>query len=572
MRHFLLILAIVIISFNPAIAGCEANFIYQETSPLHIQFYNQSQISDEGQIYQHWDFGDGNTSYQEHPSNLYSNPGRYVVRLSIFTEEGCFDYIEKEILVGIPASSPNCYLDIYFATQNATAPNYNNGRAYVYGYSNIPCCYFAYWSNGQTGAEIQNLSPGTYCVTLTNGDNCYGTDCVTIGYNNNCNADFSIDSLSFQQIFGLYRFVNNSHGEEDYFYWDFGDGNYSFARNPLHIYREPGNYEVCLTIQTHYNCSSTICKNISVNQVVPNISNLYGIVKAGATLLPSGMAVLYQRSGEYFKAIAQSEIIDGSYKFENLDRNNQYLAHLIPYFDIDTIYFPKYSPVYQSNNVFWQDASLINLYSDTIFQSFLYPYYEVGINNGKISGFVRYTDTASFEENIFLRNWFRQTDFEEDMAANTVVLLKNSNKNVMNFRLTDGSGYFEFKNLAFGSYYISVEKPGLVSDELFIILNENENHAVNWFSINSNNITSITNYYQNSTLKIYPNPANDYLKIEILEPALNYQIIDLTGKILLEGTISDNLSYIEIEGLQKGLYLLQLKSANFTYSIRFIKE
>jgi hypothetical protein len=113
----------------------------------------------------------------------------------------------------------------------------------------------------------------------------------------------------------------------------------------------------------------------------------------------------------------------------------------------------------------------------------------------------------------------------------------------------------------------------LVFDELFIILNSTENQAVNWFSINSNNITSITNYHQNSTLKIYPNPATDYLRIESLEPLfLCYKIIDLTGKILLEGTVSENSSYILIGGLQKGFYLLQLKSADLTYSFKFIKE
>ena len=48
-------------------------------------------------------------------------------------------------------------------------------------------------------------------------------------------------------------FVNNS-ANGNYFIWDFGDGNTSNAENPSHLYGQPGNYTVSLTVIDTNNC------------------------------------------------------------------------------------------------------------------------------------------------------------------------------------------------------------------------------------------------------------------------------------------------------------------------------
>lgn len=46
--------------------------------------------------------------------------------------------------------------------------------------------------------------------------------------------------------------------------WDFGDGGSSNAPNPVHIYSNPGIYQVCLSIENGGSCFSNICNVISL--------------------------------------------------------------------------------------------------------------------------------------------------------------------------------------------------------------------------------------------------------------------------------------------------------------------
>jgi spore coat protein H len=77
---------------------------------------------------------------------------------------------------------------------------------------------------------------------------------------------------------------------------------------------------------------------------------------------------------------------------------------------------------------------------------------------------------------------------------------------------------------------------------------------------NINTTLSTTGIQQSSSLKLYPNPTNDYLTIE--SEAVNYEITiqDLTGKIVLKSTANSKLNKIDVSSLKKGLYALSIKS------------
>jgi uncharacterized delta-60 repeat protein len=71
---------------------------------------------------------------------------------------------------------------------------------------------------------------------------------------------------------------------------------------------------------------------------------------------------------------------------------------------------------------------------------------------------------------------------------------------------------------------------------------------------------------------IYPNPTHDYLSLKLPYGYSNYdyQITDLSGKIVLKNTSAD--STIDVQSLSKGIYLLQIKRNKETYHTKFIKE
>ncbi|PLX09455.1 MAG: hypothetical protein C0596_02665 [Marinilabiliales bacterium] len=555
------------------LAACTAAFSHTQPEPNHIIFINESTSFDEGTIHYYWDFGDGQTSYETNTEHIYAQPGIYSVSLSIITSELCYDREIRNVYVGIPPNSPYCQLEILFETTNATAPNYDDGTALVYCFSDVPCCYYAYWSNGDEGELISELEPGTYCVTLTNGEECYGTNCVTIGYNNNCTASFLVDSTSFSHLHGAYRFVNNSHGEEDFFYWDFGDGTSLFGHNPLHIYDEPGTYNVCLEIHTVYGCIDSFCQEITVGNTYPVITNLHGYVSAGETLLPEGIAVLYKYVNNYFTAIDYTLINEGQYQFSDLSKENLYLTHLIPHFDTEETYFPKYIATYSDNEIYWHDNSFINLYTDTIYYSSLQSYNEIYYDQGSISGVVAYDNLNSYEEDVFAQSWITAINHQEGYASNMVVLLKNENKDILDFKLTDENGFFVFEDLEYGSYYLAVEKAGLPSDEIFITINNDIPESTNNnFNIKPSRISGLEPTPQLNDFIIFPNPCFDNFTIQNISlDVKQIEIFNSEGKLIKIFTEFRDSLDISLSDCLSGVYVVKITKSDEVIIKKLIK-
>lgn len=74
--------------------------------------------------------------------------------------------------------------------------------------------------------------------------------------------------------------------------------------------------------------------------------------------------------------------------------------------------------------------------------------------------------------------------------------------------------------------------------------------------------------------KLYPNPANSVLNLIVPENAqvTNYSIIDITGKILLTGTIDQTETSINVEDLSSGTYIVKLNGPQAQAAKMFIKQ
>lgn len=137
-------------------------------APLTINFTDQSTNSP---ISWHWDFGDGNTSSEQHPSNTYNNAGVYTVALTVTNNNGTDTETKNDfIVVNIP-------LAVFSAnTKGGTAP-----LAVVFNDESVnnPTSWQWDFGDGNNSTE-QNPSHtynnmGLYDVSLT-VTNEYGTD------------------------------------------------------------------------------------------------------------------------------------------------------------------------------------------------------------------------------------------------------------------------------------------------------------------------------------------------------------------------------------------------------------
>jgi len=65
---------------------------------------------------------------------------------------------------------------------------------------------------------------------------------------------------------------------------------------------------------------------------------------------------------------------------------------------------------------------------------------------------------------------------------------------------------------------------------------------------------------------IYPNPANDKIKVK-LKNSINQeiQIIDVKGKLILESTLNTNEGNIDVSHLNSGVYFIKTTNKNFKF-------
>lgn len=73
--------------------------------------------------------------------------------------------------------------------------------------------------------------------------------------------------------------------------------------------------------------------------------------------------------------------------------------------------------------------------------------------------------------------------------------------------------------------------------------------------------TGIDNKEIDLTYNVYPNPTTDYLNLKIVgieKATYNYQLFDISGKMLESGIIASEETSISVKALTKGNYLLKV--------------
>jgi PKD repeat protein len=252
-------------------AQCNAQFTWEQLpGTLQIHFHSTS-TSEHDIVSYNWNFGDGHEGDGSAPYHTYTEPGTYLVCLTITDNFGCVDDVCHEVTVAAIQSDCNAEftweqipgtLQIHF---NSTSTSEHDIISY-------------HWNFGDNH-EGDGSSPyhtyaegGTYlvCLIITDNVGCVSDVCHEVTVQglppSECNAEFI-----WEQFSGSLEvdFTNTSTSDHDIvsFHWNFGDGHEGDGPNPTHTYTEPGTYLVCLIIETEDGCVSDVCHEVTVQEL-----------------------------------------------------------------------------------------------------------------------------------------------------------------------------------------------------------------------------------------------------------------------------------------------------------------
>ncbi len=228
------------------VEGCEGN---------PTVFTNTSTIAS-GSLNYAWDFGDGNASTDEDPSNTYVLDGTYTVTLTVTNDNGCEDVITQSVTVD---NSPTALFTAStecegFATEftNLSTGDGALSHSWDFGDGN---------SSIDTNPTHTYANAGTYTVilTVTNSNACVNTYTVSVSVNALPTVDFSFSDVCEGTTAS---FVNSSSAGS--YAWDLGDGSSSTLANVNHTYSTFGIYDVTLTVTDANFCINSATQQIEI--------------------------------------------------------------------------------------------------------------------------------------------------------------------------------------------------------------------------------------------------------------------------------------------------------------------
>lgn len=255
------------------IADPKADFLLSDSlstcPPLVITFTNLSKNF----LKRSWDFGDGSSSSLDNPTHFYSTPGTFNIVLTVTGYNGCTDQKTKQIIVRGPQGS--------FTYTNIVGCN--PLKTDFKGTTKDNITFIWDYNDGGTLSTPDSIvshtytNPGFYLpkMILVDAAGCQvpivGTDTIKVY---GVKADFTNSTTTLCDS-GYVTFSDKSTSNDIIanYLWNFGDGNTSAQKNPVHAYGATGNYITNLKVTTQAGCTDTI-KNPTPIKIVasPKIS------------------------------------------------------------------------------------------------------------------------------------------------------------------------------------------------------------------------------------------------------------------------------------------------------------
>jgi gliding motility-associated-like protein len=230
---------------------------------LLVKFTDMS-LADTTLVSWSWDFGDGTNSSVQSPSHVYGSSGQYDVSLTITNILGCSQTMRRRnaVSVSIPPEARFGLTDSISCTPFAL-----DIQDQSLAVSSPIVSWQWDFGNGDTALQQEPsyvyFDPGTYLLKLTTVDalGCADSMVKQVVATKYPRADFrSADTVGCAPHLAAFSDLSGGDYPVVSWLWDFGDGNTSTLRNPIHNYEQDGVYSVSLVVFDQNGCSDTLLR------------------------------------------------------------------------------------------------------------------------------------------------------------------------------------------------------------------------------------------------------------------------------------------------------------------------
>ncbi|MEL6133510.1 MAG: PKD domain-containing protein [Bacteroidota bacterium] len=460
-----------------------------------------------------------------------------------------------------------------FLDTNQTAYTYN---FFPVGQNSSTTSYLWSFGDGTTSTDkfpthTYATAPAYYPACLTVYDSatmCEDSTCgivVIAGGPGSCSGAFTYSNNN-----GVVSFNSSTTGPSPFTYaWDFGDGNVSALADPVHTYATGGTYLVTLIITANTGCTDTITSNVNVQILLPGDAKVKGIVfnYDSTGTINTGEAYLIEYDtvgGGTLTAIDTVDIVQGYFEFEDVFPG----TYLVKAAAAPSA--PGYAdnlPTYYYSSVNWSSATDVLVNLQDVWASIIM---QQGTNPGG-PGFIGGLVSLGANKNA--------GDPLEDIQVN---LFTDAGEAVA-YQYTDIDGKYAFDDLAYGTYRVYVEIPGVNAQEFTVVLNatSEEINGID-FEVNETGVNIVTSNEPTvwqSSLELFPNPVGQELniKLEALQSEeVTFTLWSATGQAIFQRSevLATGLNRIVIptKDLTSGIYMMEVKVGERVQVTKFVKK
>jgi len=252
-----------------------------------------------------WDFGDGTNSTYPWAWHWYSEPGNYTISLTVSNDFGSDTEVKTDYL-SVSPHPPEA--DFEGWPRDGSFPLTVTFYQWSYGGYFENLSYLWDFGDGTTSTSSDRevvhtyMDAGVYNVTLTVSANGLSDTVERINYIGNWSPPPPVAGFTATPTSGdaplTVSFIDQSTGSPPLSYaWDFGDGETSNEKNPVHTYAAAGAYNVSLTTTNAGGSDIEVRETyIVVSQKIPLKADFTSNVTSG--VLPLSVQFLDASEGD----------------------------------------------------------------------------------------------------------------------------------------------------------------------------------------------------------------------------------------------------------------------------------